>query len=397
MAPPINANAHYNSIQIWFAIFTLLLMGLSPILKYIKTDFKALKKSLLISVVASILVSMGLMYFSEIPYFQKYKIGTKDSFITVQFLSSYFILYCSAIWSLGMSTWFIYKNNLIKNYKTWGGMIAHIGFVLLVLGALLSQYQKKAISFNMSGVDFGKEFNDEEQSSNTLLIKNKKELMPPYEVTYKRSIPTKKGAIYHVFFQNSKTPSDTFSLYPEAMFIKEGENTRLNAEPSIAHYFGKDIFTHVSSVPDTEAANQKEKKKSAKPGDTLFSTKNAMYFEKVVASPGPNGEIQVTASLHILEHGKRKESLMPVYTLDTKTGGFNNPASSSKDGELKVKIEQINPDKEEFTFAIEEKNPISDWIIMKALVFPQINILWLGCVLLVLGSLMSAYFKKVAK
>jgi hypothetical protein len=34
------------------------------------------------------------------------------------------------------------KNNLIKNYKTWGGMIAHVGFVLLVLGALLSQYQK---------------------------------------------------------------------------------------------------------------------------------------------------------------------------------------------------------------------------------------------------------------
>jgi cytochrome c-type biogenesis protein CcmF len=122
-----------------------------------------------------------------------------------------------------------------------------------------------------------------------------------------------------------------------------------------------------------------------------------MYFEKVVASPGANGEIQVTASLHILEQGKRKESLMPVYTLDTKTGGFNNPASSSKDGELKVKIEQINPDKEEFTFAIEEKNPISDWIIMKAIVFPQINILWLGCILLVLGSLMSAYFKKVAK
>jgi cytochrome c-type biogenesis protein CcmF len=38
MAPPINANTHYNSIQIWFAIFTLLLMGLSPILKYLKTE-----------------------------------------------------------------------------------------------------------------------------------------------------------------------------------------------------------------------------------------------------------------------------------------------------------------------------------------------------------------------
>jgi cytochrome c-type biogenesis protein CcmF len=181
------------------------------------------------------------------------------------------------------------------------------------------------------------------------------------------------------------------------MFIKEGENTRLNAEPSIAHYFGKDIFTHVSSVPDTDAANNKEKKKSAKPGDTLFSTKNAMYFEKVVASPGSNGQIQVTASLHIIEQGKRKESLTPEYTLDPKTGGFNNPTSSSKDGELKVKIEQINPDKEEFTFAIEEKNPISDWIIMKAILFPQINVLWLGCILLVLGSLMSAYYKKVEK
>jgi cytochrome c-type biogenesis protein CcmF len=397
MAPPVNANAHYNSIQIWFAIFTLLLMGLSPILKYLKTDFKLLKKPFWISIVASVVLSAILVYFSEIPFFQKYKIGTKDSFVTVQFLSSYFLLYVSCVWSLYMSVWFVVKNNLIKNYKTWGGMIAHVGFVLLVLGSLLSQYQKKAISFNMSGVDFGKEFDDEEQSSNTLLIKNKKELMPPYEVTYKNSIPTKKGAIYHVFFQNSKSPSDTFSLYPEAMFIKEGENTRLNAEPSIAHYFGKDVFTHVSSVPDTDAANNKEKKKSARPGDTLFSTKNAIYFEKVVASPSKNGEIQVTATLHILEQGKQKEILSPVYSLDTKTGGFNNPTFSSKDEELKVKISEINPDKEEFNFAIEEKNPISDWIIMKAIVFPQINILWLGCILLVLGSLMSAYYKKIAK
>jgi len=50
---------------------------------------------------------------------------------------------------------------------------------------------------------------------------------------------------------------------------------------------------------------------------------------------------------------------------------------------IKVTFKELNPDKEAFTF--EFSSAQRDYIILKAIEKPMINVLWIGTVLLVLG------------
>jgi cytochrome c-type biogenesis protein CcmF len=54
---------------------------------------------------------------------------------------------------------------------------------------------------------------------------------------------------------------------------------------------------------------------------------------------------------------------------------------------LKIAFMKINPENGKIDLSIaEKKDNRSEFIIMKAIIFPHINILWTGCVLLIIGS-----------
>jgi cytochrome c-type biogenesis protein CcmF len=58
----------------------------------------------------------------------------------------------------------------------------------------------------------------------------------------------------------------------------------------------------------------------------------------------------------------------------------------------------INPDTEKLTILVEEKNKnASDFVIMQAIVFPYINVLWIGCIIMVLGTLVAVWNRFNAK
>ena len=118
--------------------------------------------------------------------------------LTLKFLSTYLLLFVSSLTMIVLSIWYLFSQLRNGQKLYWGGSIAHIGFGLLVLGALISQYQKKAISQNMAGIDLGKEFSIEEQSSNTLLLLDKREAMGNYWVTYQGKSDVFKGEKYRV-------------------------------------------------------------------------------------------------------------------------------------------------------------------------------------------------------
>ena len=52
----------------------------------------------------------------------------------------------------------------------------------------------------------------------------------------------------------------------------------------------------------------------------------------------------------------------------------------------------IDPEKESFNFRVVEEAPkFNDFIVMKAIVFPGINILWIGCIIMGLGSFLAVW------
>jgi cytochrome c-type biogenesis protein CcmF len=48
-------------------------------------------------------------------------------------------------------------------------------------------------------------------------------------------------------------------------------------------------------------------------------------------------------------------------------------------------INQIMPDKQLFDIAFGEHKPAPEYVVMKALDFPYINVLWMGVIVLVVG------------
>ncbi|MCS6818993.1 MAG: hypothetical protein RMJ53_09135, partial [Chitinophagales bacterium] len=58
---------------------------------------------------------------------------------------------------------------------------------------------------------------------------------------------------------------------------------------------------------------------------------------------------------------------------------------------LTLNILKINPESKTFTISVREKEKPLDFIIMKAIVFPYINLVWLGGILTFTGTLLSAY------
>ena len=70
-----------------------------------------------------------------------------------------------------------------------------------------------------------------------------------------------------------------------------------------------------------------------------------------------------------------------------------------EDTGLKIELERINPQTRtvEVNMAELKGGKMNDFIIMQAIIFPGINILWAGCVLMVLGIFLSVYYRLTKK
>lgn len=60
---------------------------------------------------------------------------------------------------------------------------------------------------------------------------------------------------------------------------------------------------------------------------------------------------------------------------------------------LFVKLNKIFPNEKEKNIELAYKQPsaMDDYVIMKALVFPYINVLWLGIIIMTIGFLLTLY------
>lgn len=399
LAPPVNANEHYNSIQIWFAIIVCLLMGISLWLSYRKSFLDKLWRKLGLIALISLIFSGWHLYHYHIDFIQDYVLEWKDYKLTIKFLSTYFLLCLVAIALIFYSSWYVMTQLRNSDKLYWGGSIAHIGFGILILGALISQYNKKAISINKAGIDLGKEFSMEEQSTNTLLMKNKVENMGIYQVKYLGKSDIFKGEKYAIHFQSNSDTNHQFTIFPQAKIIKEGENNRLNPEPGIYHFWNKDIFSHVSSVPDFSQSKSDANIKKLKMKDTFYTGNRFVVLESVQSSQktSENQMIDVIAQLSIQDLNGGEEVLRVSYSINASNGQYQNPIIFSKDSSLRIQLVQIVPEKEEFHFSVTDHAAVNEWIILKVLEFPQIQILWMGCIIMTIGTIMSAMYRRKKK
>lgn len=383
LAPPLDPIAHYNSFQVPLAIMLSILIAVTQYFKYKNTEPKAISRGLLIPFVASVTFTCIIavrMHYTNLMYMLM--------LFTTLFLISANIHYWARV--------------LKGKMKVAGASVAHIGFGMILLGAFLSTSKTQIISMNTSGTDVESlgQKGDFSNRENILMMKNDTLRMADYFVTY---VGKKKEGV-NVFYQVdylTKTESGyhlEFSLHPRVQ-----TNPRMGniAEPDTKHFFYKDIYSFVTyaEVETDEAKKEPEEYKNTStkqvaPGDTLFAGTAIVIFngfERNVdnAELGlQEGDIAVAASLTAIDISGKRYDVRPIYVIRDRMA-LPIPGELKELG-LRFVLSKVIPESGQAEIAVYEKpDNYREFIVMKAMIFPWINILWAGCLVMIIGTVMA--------
>ena len=381
MAPPANVFDAYHSVQIPVAVIIGLLTAFTQFLKYKNSNLREFATKNLFYLGLSILLGVLLFFSLKL-----------DRWV-------YAFLSISTIYAIIANTIYMF-DGLKGKLKFSGASIAHIGFALMLLGALISSAKKNVISENLTGVDLGDKTANAE---NILLIKNQTMKMKSYLVTYTGDSVTNPDIFYKVHYQRvddgGKVLED-FVLTPNAQI---NPKMGLVANPDTKHYLTHDVFTHVTSVPNRKEEDPTEgfsapQSYQIKLGDTIV-TKNSfvVYSERVLNLDknkyDPQADVIVGAQLDIYTKDGNIYKAVPVFGIKQNfIIGFDEIV---KEAGLRLSYSNVIPALDKIEITVSEKEPEKDFIIMKAIVFPFINILWLGTIVTAIGTFIAFWRRAV--
>lgn len=381
MAPPTDAISHYNQFQIPFAIVVALLTAVGQFFKYRKSPvsvWKRLLRSFLISIPVSIVFIFGAKIY--------------DPLLTFLLITSVY----AVVANIEMM-WPYFKS---KKLRFSGASIAHIGIGLILLGSLISNGKKQVVSRNNSGIDYGDGYTDEEKVQNVLLPKGKPIPMGGYLITYLSDSVAEPNHYYKVEYKKIDAETgeteEQFFLYPKAQI---NDNMGLVSDPSIKRTLGWDLYTHVTSIPTGEEKGEWSKAENfnVSIGDTLKYRDMTLVVGMInINAEAPDEFKDIKDSLYVTTLGLSftknniEESITPYFIIQGSK--LFRPAAYSEQLGIRAFFVNINRETKDFEISLATKNDKSpDYIIMKAMVFPMINLLWVGCILLFIGSLVAAY------
>ena len=386
----------YNAWQIPFAVLIALLMGVGQFFRYRETDMKQWCKDMLLSFMISTSITL-IAYFmtriSEHPF--------------------YVLLLFTSVFAISANLHFLTQFVKFK-WRLAGPSVAHIGFALILGGSLVSAGHKKIISQNTSAALNLEALNEEfKNNENILLHKGDTVPMGDYFITYSRDTVSGIDVMFAIDYlkkDESGKFEKEFTLFPKLQTNPRFGNV---AEPSTKHFIGQDIYTHLTYV-DPEKITRLLGGNQPKPaeeqtdgfreimhyeisdGDTLYSTNCFIVYKglrslSAIDTTKPADQLRLDLEgLFIIGDmkGNRYEAKPGLSIVNNAYEPF--PAFNEETG-VKVEMVSINAEERKVEVSILQKieSAGNDFIIMKAIVFPGINLLWIGCLLMVIGSGMA--------
>ncbi|MGY8953485.1 MAG: heme lyase CcmF/NrfE family subunit, partial [Flavobacteriales bacterium] len=379
LAPPVDAIEHYNSWQVPFVIVILLLMGFSQFFNYKKTEFKKFFGKIFIA----LLISAGLAV----------AIGLSMQMFNPFHLFMLFSALFAAVANLD------YLIRVMKGkIRFSGASISHAGFGIMMLGALLSMGKQEIISNNTSSYDvtmLGENYDNQES---ILLMKDDTLQMGDYLVSYvgkeKEGVNIKYNINYYTKNDKGELTKE-FTLKPQVQLNDRMGNV---PEPDTRHFLFKDIYTHVTwAVLEENKDDEVEKAETQNLhiGDTVFLKRAILIVDSLKqASPIKHEElmpddIAVEVALTLWDFDTKAHKMSPVFVLRDSSKVFSIP-SINEDLGISISFDRIYPNNGsiDLTF-IEKKSEQKEFIVMQAVLFPYINLLWLGCLIMSIGIIIS--------
>src|SRR5258706_1242656 len=417
LAPPVNQIQFYSKFQLWFAVAIALVSGTAQFFWWNKMDKEKLKKELLTPLLVT-LVAFALV------------IATAKIYDPI-----YLVLTLCGVYLIVSNANFLYST-LKVNPNLSGGSLAHIGFGLMLIGIMFSAGYSKVVSLNSSGLIVNKEMGTEFNRDNLLLFINETKSMAGYDIEYRSenlelrnkkgyvrkndivltSDPYKVVASKDIVYLNKKLYSakDTFEVYPENTFYeiemrKNGKvaatlypRIQINpamggflASPDIKRNFSRDIYTHVSAMMtrDEEPTWSKTEELRVKIGQQFFVNDYVAVLEKVERIDNIDGfqlkgeDVAVKAKIK-LEGEHEAFYAEPIFLIRNKNEVGRAPSEVNDLG-VRIFLLNIFPQTNQFLLGTNARQ--KDWVVIKALEKPYINILWLGTGVLMIGFGIAAW------
>ena len=400
IAPPEDVVEHHNRYQLFIGVLIGILSGFSQFMRYRATDMKeeklaAFLRRLMIHLVITLIITVPLMWYSTIVAWQYWLLAATSVYAVLANLD--YVIY-------------VLKGKM----SVAGSAVSHMGFGLLMIGAIWSGALKQPISEGFTSIDDALGDLNKQTNKSVLLIKGREEpIKEGYFVSYVGDTVVDNSVVITLDFKRKDRAGniiEQFQTYPNVLRTKQDNGTFkfAAANPSTKHYLLYDVFT--LAIPDwafddPEAKKEEEKvdstgkewkKHEIKLGDTIFTSNNYMILKSMEANPkhpdyqAMPEDIAVAAifEVHNIE-GRPKQEMKPLYFI-RESASYDITAKNEEIG-LSIRMTKIMPAEEKFQFELLDEKPKEAYVVMQAIVFPFINFVWLGTVMMMLGLLMGMY------
>ncbi|TXE14415.1 cytochrome c biogenesis protein CcsA [Algoriphagus aquimarinus] len=407
MAPPADQVEFYTKFQLWFGVALAMLTAVGQFFWWQKMDKKALKDALLTPYIISVLLSAAIIVLTKVYDWQ------------------YIIVVLAGTFTITANSVILAKILKKSSFKLAGGSLAHIGLGMILIGIMFSSGYSDTISINMSGLTYSNSWEDELNKEHVLLWINKPTQMKDYTVIYRGRQKKVKGISEYVpakileatgkvnealaledykdyfkkgdkvdivleendYFQIEYYQNEVlkFSLSPMSQF-NEGMGGLISS-PASRIFIDKDLYTYVAAMNDPEDPDWKEDELyEVAPGEQFHVADYVTYFDgadvlqELDGYVLQEGDVAVRANLRILDYDVEK-LLQPTFIIRNNQVG-KLPVIDTELG-IKISLENILPEENKFVFKVNQYQ--KDYVVMKAIVKPYINVLWIGTIIMLTG------------
>jgi cytochrome c-type biogenesis protein CcmF len=394
IAPPEDIEFSYNKVIVLVAIILGFLTAITQYLKYKTTTAKYLVKEIWLPTVIAAAIMLLLVIFYPFTY---YKQGA--GFLGALSVAAFAVIYSFV--SNAFYIWTVQKGKIMKA----GSPVAHAGFMLMLVGILISSGNKKVISSSsVNGITLPSSGKDpmtketDNPKENLTLLREVPASLDDYKVTFlKDSAGHEKGRkFYKLNFERKDKESgktlEQFGLQPDVYQMKDNN---MSSNPDTKSYLFRDIFTYVSYALNKDAESEdtaqfKEVKLSM--GDTAFYSNGFLVLENVINNPvnakykREPGQVALMAELQITAKDDQRFNATPLVVVDSL--GIINRDDTVFAQNLFVRFIGVDENKK-IRLGLKESNTLIDYVTVKAYVFPLINLVWIGLVIMAAGLVLS--------
>lgn len=415
LAPPPDQIAFYTPIQLWFAVGLALLSAVGQFFWWKKIDGKTLWQELSTPLWIAALVFVITL---QIIYSGFGADGLKTP--------SYLVILFAGLFTI-IANGKILLSVFRSSPRLSGGAIAHIGVGLMLVGMMFSAGYKEIVSLNNTGLLYSREASDEFNRKNLLLFVNEPRTMAGYKIEYKGERLEPRGkfgfinpndvefiddpyrvvAKRDVMHEGNKlfAAKDTIQIYPENKYyeielvsnsgkthtlyprVQDNPTMGVAASPDIKRDLSRDLYAHIVDLTDQEQVEWKAGEEfKIGLNKEFFANDYVSVLEKVerIFNVGStkldSGDVAVKASIRV--KGEYQEYVAePIFIIRNRMVG--RVPYEIRDLGVQFTLANIHP--EEGLFTISVKTRQKDYVIIKAMEFPAINVLWIGTLVLMLG------------